>query len=321
MTTGRDGEEHRCTGSGHHADRNAQGLQGEEADQQYQQRPPTHDEGGAIANGRLRLLQRIEGIALRQVTPEEQEQHEQGGRNAGQAHRYHHRGVLGEAQPEIVGGNDVHQVGHHQRQAGGVGDEPGGHDESQGRGGREAQGDEHGHDDRSQDQRRAVIGEQRRNSRPQQHAEAEQAMAAAPGPARYVQGCPLEEARLIQQQADDDHGNEGSGGIPDDGPHHGDVLQRHRTDAQGDGCADGGAPAHTEALGLPDDQHEGEDEYGNGNQHGGLVQGIQQQAASRTGRPSMFCRRERLCCSHSALACSVTCSISCTQAGSCGLRR
>ncbi|PAV93149.1 hypothetical protein WR25_07624 [Diploscapter pachys] len=47
----------------------------------------------------------------------------------------------------------------------------------------------------------------------------------------------------------------------------------------------------------------------------------QQQAASRTGRPSMFCRRRVFSANHCVLACSVACKISCTQAGRSGLRR
>lgn len=48
------------------------------------------------------------------------------------------------------------------------------------------------------------------------------------------------------------------GGVPDDGPHSRDVLQRHRAHRQGDYRANGGAPAHHQTLGLPDDQNQGE---------------------------------------------------------------
>jgi hypothetical protein len=44
-----------------------------------------------------------------------------------------------------------------------------------------------------------------------------------------MQGSPLEETGLVEQQADDDHGDEGGSGIPDNGPHQGNVAERDHT--------------------------------------------------------------------------------------------
>jgi hypothetical protein len=42
-----------------------------------------------------------------------------------------------------------------------------------------------------------------------------------------MQRGPFEEAGFIQQQTDNDDGDKGSGGVPDDGSHRGNILQRH----------------------------------------------------------------------------------------------
>ena len=90
------------------------------------------------------------------------------------------------------------------------------------------------------------------------------ASPVAARPAGHVQGSPFEEARFVQQQADDDDGNEGGGGVPDDRPDRGDVLQRYSTHQQGEQRAEAGAPADTQAFGLPDDQNQSEQKDGGG---------------------------------------------------------
>ncbi|MNJ35557.1 hypothetical protein D3C77_303060 [compost metagenome] len=76
-------------------------------------------------------LQGRDRVLPRDITAEEQEKHQQGSGHADEIHRHHHRGIFAEAQLEVVGRDDVHQVGDDQRQARRVGDEAGGHDEGQ----------------------------------------------------------------------------------------------------------------------------------------------------------------------------------------------
>jgi len=71
-----------------------------------------------------------------------------------------------------------------------------------------------------------------------------------------MQGCPLEETGLVEQQADDDHGDEGGRGIPDNGPHQGNIAERDHTCQQCQARTQGCAPAYAQAFGLPDDQNQ-----------------------------------------------------------------
>ena len=133
--------------------------------------------------------------------------------------------------------------------------------------GAEAQRQQHRDHDRRQDQRRAIVGEQRRHRRAQQHQQHEQLAPAAPAPARHVQRGPLEEAGLIQHQADDDHRDEGKRRVPDNAPDGGDVRQCHHASQQRQRSAERRAPAHPQSPGLPDDQHDRDNEDQQRKQH------------------------------------------------------
>ncbi|MNM56848.1 hypothetical protein D3C81_680280 [compost metagenome] len=324
MPTRGDQVEDQRTGSSDGADRNAQRLDGEEADQQQCKHPPAGHERRPVADSDFGSLQLVEFIGTRQVLAEEPQQHSQGGGDADQVHRHHDRGVLAEANAKVVGGNDVHQVGHHQRQARGIGDEARRHDECQRRRRGEAQGQQHGDDDRGQDQCRTVVSEQRRDSGAQQDDEGEQLAAAAITPAGHVQCRPLEEPRLIQQQADDDDGDESGGSVPDDLPDHGNIGQAHDARQQRHDGPQCGAPAHAQAFGLPDDENDRHQENQKCDQHdyNSISEGKSQaQATGLCGRSPISARRNASGLNHSWLASTTPFSIASTHCGSSGCSR
>ena len=117
------------------SDGNTQGFEGKAADQQDAQHPPGRVESCRVMNGTGRFRQVGGVITVRDVTTEEPQQHGQGSGDADQVDWHHHCRVLVEADVEVVRRDDIHQVGDHQRQAGGVGDKPCAHHEGQGGGG------------------------------------------------------------------------------------------------------------------------------------------------------------------------------------------
>ncbi|MOA25771.1 hypothetical protein D3C78_1465180 [compost metagenome] len=133
MPARRHGEQQRGTDRCDGADRNAQGLQGKQPDQQQGQNDPADAEGQGITHGASRIHHVIERVVPGNVTAEKPVQHHEGGRHGNEVDRHHDGGVLAEAQVEVVGRNDVDEVGHHQGQARRVGNETGRHDERQGR--------------------------------------------------------------------------------------------------------------------------------------------------------------------------------------------
>jgi len=201
------------------------------------------------------------------IAAEKPQQHRQGGCDADNVHRHHHGCIFVEADLEVIRRNDIHQVRHHQRQARRVGDEPRAHDEGQGCRRGKAQGQQHRHHDGREDQRGAVIGKQRRDQCTEQHHVGKQPPTASAPPARHMQCGPGKKTGFVEQQADDDQRDKGAGGVPDDVPHHGDIGQADHTKGQGQDGAHRSAPADPEALGLPDDQDDGEDKNGNCDKH------------------------------------------------------
>ncbi|MNF67363.1 hypothetical protein D3C84_491750 [compost metagenome] len=257
-------------GGTHRRDRtdgNTQRLQGKAADQQDRQHQPAGNEGRRVLHHATRAVQLQRVVVGRDVAAEIPQQHRQGRRHADQVDRQHHRGVAVETDAEEVGRDDVDQVRHHQRQACSVGDETCSHDKRQGRRRAEAQGQEHGHHNRREDQRCAVVGEQRRHQRPEQHDVTEQPAPAAAPPTRHMQRRPGEETGGIEQQADDDQGNEGAGGVPDDLPDHRNITPLHHTAEQCQHRAASSTPANPQAAGLPDHQSNGQEENQRRHQH------------------------------------------------------
>ena len=114
-------------------DGNPQRLQGETARQQDPQYPPARHEGGFVIDGTGRISQLRRVVGGGNVAPEIPQQHAQRGSHAHQVDRHHHRGVLVEADFEVIRRDDIDQVRHHQRQARGVGNEAGPHHKCQGR--------------------------------------------------------------------------------------------------------------------------------------------------------------------------------------------
>ena len=183
-------------------------------------------------------------------------QHHQRCGNRSDINRDHHRGVFAKAQLKEVSWDDVDQVGYNQRQAGGIGDKSRRHHERQRGLLAEPQRQQHGDNDRRQDQCRTVIGEQRRHGRTQQHDPGKQQPPATVSPASNVQRRPLEKAGLIQQQTDNDYRDKRGRRIPDDIPHHRDIVNVDHAAHQRQRGANGRAPADAEPSGLPDDQHQ-----------------------------------------------------------------
>ncbi|MDT4855207.1 hypothetical protein FQZ97_895490 [compost metagenome] len=221
----------------HGADRHAQRLQPEEADEQQHQHDPAGPEGGRVTDGVDGVLELCHVVAGWNVPAEVQHQHQKAGRDRGEVHRDHHGRVVVEADLEEVGRHDVHEVRHDQRQAGRVGDEARRHDEGERGGGPEAERHQHRHHDGREDQRRTVVRKEGRHRGTQQHDEGEQPPAIAASPAGHMQRGPFEEAGFVEQQADEDDGDEGRGGVPDDGPDDGDVGELHHAEDQCDCCA------------------------------------------------------------------------------------
>jgi hypothetical protein len=122
-------------------------------------------------------------------------------------------------------------------------------------------------------QRRAVVGEQRAHCRAEQNDQHEEQVTAPPAPAGDVQRRPTEEARLVQDQTDDDQGDKGQGRVPDDGPDHGNVGGVDDAGKQRQHRAQGRAPADAQTFGLPpraglpDHQNQGQEKDQNGGHH------------------------------------------------------
>ena len=170
-------------------------------------------------------------------------QHRQGGEDRREIDRHHHRSVLPEADGKEICRNDIHQIRHHQRQAGGIGNKSGGHDKGQHRSLAEPQRSQHGNHDWREDQRRPIVGKQRRHSRAEQDNPGKQQTTPASSPAGNMQRGPFEKARLIKQQADNDNGDKGGGRIPDDMPYHRDIGYLYATGGQRQRRAKCRAPA------------------------------------------------------------------------------
>ncbi|VGC14708.1 Zn-dependent proteases [Klebsiella pneumoniae] len=85
-------------------------------------------------------------------------QHHQRGNNGGNIHRHHHGGIFRESQMEEVSRNNIDQVRHNQRQAGGIGNKPCSHYKCQRSAFTESQSQQHGNNDRRQDESCTIIG-------------------------------------------------------------------------------------------------------------------------------------------------------------------
>jgi hypothetical protein len=169
-----------------------------------------------------------------------------------------------EADVEEVGGHDVDQVADDERKGRGVRDEPPRHHEGQDGAGRQPQRPHLLEHDRGQDERGTVVREESRHQRTEEQAVDEQTPPAARGSPYHVQGGPLEEAHGVQDEGDQDHRDEGQGGVPHDlhdRPH---VCPADHAEGDGQGPADGGRPPDAEPPGLPNHEHEHHDEQGYG---------------------------------------------------------
>jgi hypothetical protein len=83
-----------------------------------------------------------------------------------------------------------------------------------------------------------------------------------------MQRRPLEEASLVEQETDDDHGDERAGGVPHDVPDHGNIGQVDDAGQQRNNGASGRTPPDAKAARLPDDKHQCHEKDQECNQHG-----------------------------------------------------
>ncbi len=249
------------------ADRHAQRFKTKVPEQQERQHHPPDAERGRIVDGLMRLFELRHVVLGGDAGPEIEQQHDQAGGDRGDIHRDHDRGIGVEADVEEIGRDDIDQIGHHQWQAGRIGDEAGGHDESQRCRRTEAERQQHRHHDRRQNQRCAVIGEQGRHGCAQQDQEGEESAPVAAPPTCHTQRRPLEKAGFIEQQADDDGGNESNGGVPNDVPNRRNIGEMNHAGQKGGNGAESRAPADAQPAWLPDHQDERGDEDQQCDQH------------------------------------------------------
>src|SRR5690554_1180423 len=113
------------------------------------------------------------------LPPKHQPEHHQGGRQRHQIDRHHDDSITIKADIEVIGADDIHQIGDHQRQAGSVSDKAGSDDESKsGRRG-EVQPQQNGDHYGGQKQRRPIIGKECSYEGPQHHDQRKQHMPLA----------------------------------------------------------------------------------------------------------------------------------------------
>eukprot|EP01022_Parablepharisma_sp_SALTPOND_P032211 TRINITY_DN833_c0_g1_i9.p1 TRINITY_DN833_c0_g1~~TRINITY_DN833_c0_g1_i9.p1 ORF type:complete len:698 (-),score=93.03 TRINITY_DN833_c0_g1_i9:5457-7550(-) len=244
------------TGGGYRTDGNTQAFQPEESQQEQPKHPPASYKGGFVTYCRSRGFQLRKVVILWNVLPEEDNERQKRSDQRGQVDRDHDAGILRKTELEVVRRNNVDQVRYHQRQAGCVSDEARRHDERQGRLRREPQRLKHGNDDGRQDQCGTVVGKDRRYSGAQQDQQYEQALAVTSSPASHMKRRPFKKTSLVQQQTDDDDGNEGRSSIPDDVPHRWNISPMDYAQGQRHDCASASAPTDAQTPGLPNDQHQ-----------------------------------------------------------------
>ncbi len=108
-------------------------------------------------------------------------------------------------------------------------------------------------------------------------------------PARNVQRHPFEGSSFIEQQAYDNDRDECSRRVPDDAPNDRYVGQRDDPREQRQDGPAYRAPPDSEPLGLPDDEHDRDDEDQDGKKH----QAMRWPEASTTCCPSSFANAPR----------------------------
>ncbi|GCD54651.1 hypothetical protein NBRC3188_3348 [Acetobacter pasteurianus NBRC 3188] len=126
-----------------------------------------------VTNCRSGCWQFGDGIGRRHLPPVPQPKHSQRRAQRHQIDGDHDGGIAIERNAEEIGADDVHQVGNDKRQAGGIRDEPSGDNKGQRRAMAQAQLRQDSDDNGRQQQRRAVIGENRCNGRSQHHDQRE----------------------------------------------------------------------------------------------------------------------------------------------------
>ncbi len=126
---------------------------------------------------------------------------------------------------------------------------------------------EDGQHDGGQQERGAIVGEDRGNEGSQEDNERKEPLTPASPPARDMQRSPLEKTGLVQDQGDDNEGHKSKGGIPGNTPDDGNIMPMDHSRRQGQCRPPRRRPANVETAGLPDDQNQGEQEDGQG-KHG-----------------------------------------------------
>jgi len=204
------------------------------------------------------------GDDLAEVEPE----NGQGAQNTEEVGQEHLPGILPEPDAEIAGGDDVGEVGDHQRVGGGIPDKSPGHQKGEDRDRVHLEVLHLGQQDRCEDQSRPVVGKQRGDDGTQDEDIEEHQMAVAPGEFGHLERGPFEEADLVQGHGEQDDPDKGQGRVPDDGRNVDNVAEIDDTEKQGGKSPQQGAGPDLEPFGLPDDQDKRDQEDGRGKQHG-----------------------------------------------------
>ncbi len=174
----------------------------------------------------------------------------------GQEHRL---GILPEADVKIAGRDDVGEVGDDQRVGGGVADETARHQKGE-------DGDRvhlevlHlGKQDRGEDERGAVIGEEGCYDGTEQQNVDKHQVAVASAEMGHLQRRPFEKADLVKHHRKEDDTDKGEGGIPDDRGDGENIVRRDDTQKEGGNRSDDCRRSYLKPFWLPDDKEKGDE--------------------------------------------------------------
>ena len=251
-----DGKKDQGTSQGEEANRKMVEIPDEISEEQQSQKPPADAEHLPIFDDAGGFGQQLHIDMPGDGLSEKEPKHGDGGQDrkqVGQEHRLH---IFDETDAEIVGGDDVGEVGDDQGVGGAVADEAPGHQKGEDRFGVHLEIAHLGQEDRGEDQRRPVVGEKGGHQSPEEENTEKHQMPAASAQMCHLDRRPFEKADLIEYHGEEDNPDEGQSGVPDDKGHFPNILPGdHAQEKSGDRPAYGGGP-DGEPPGLPDDEDE-----------------------------------------------------------------
>ena len=260
-------EENDRAAEGEKRDRQVVAVADEVARHQQDEKRPTEtehrrmpDDGGRFGQGGDVDLQR-NGLA--EIEP----QHGDRRSNAQQIRQKHSLRIFPEPEAEIARRHDIGQVGDDERAGGAVADKAPRHQKSEDGGGLHFEVLHLRQQDRRQDQRRPVVGEEGRHQRAQQQDIDEHPVPAAAAQFRHLQRRPFEKADLIKHQREQDDPDKGQRRVPDDPRHRQDVVDGDDAEQQRGHGADDCGRSDLQPSGLPDDEEEDPQKKQRGSDH------------------------------------------------------